>query len=266
MADGDGLFLRVLDPGKRVYWVYRYRLNGKDRETSVGSYPAMTLAQARIKHAELRALVLKGIDPVGERRKAKAAQAESDAPIVRRCRRRLSRPAGEARRTGQEPETPAAMARRRWPSCPHGSALCRSTRSGRSRCSTRSTRSGRRRPRPRRACAAGSRWCWISPAGRTTPAPTRRLGQAGSRLKLGSPKKLGKIDRKTGERVERGNHAAMPYDDVPAFMAQARRDAGRRGTGASVHHPDRARTSEALRMTWDEVDFDKALWRVPPSG
>ena len=31
--DGDGLFLRVLDPGKRVYWVYRFRLNGLDRET-----------------------------------------------------------------------------------------------------------------------------------------------------------------------------------------------------------------------------------------
>ena len=38
--------------------------------------------------------------------------------------------------------------------------------------------------------------------------------------KLGDPKKLGKIDRKTGERVERGNHAAMPYADVPAFMAR----------------------------------------------
>jgi hypothetical protein len=37
-GDGDGLFLRVLDPGKRVYWTYRYRLNGVDRETSVGAY------------------------------------------------------------------------------------------------------------------------------------------------------------------------------------------------------------------------------------
>ena len=52
--DGDGLFLRVLDPGKRVYWVYRFRLNGMDRETSIGAYPAMSLAEARIKHADLR--------------------------------------------------------------------------------------------------------------------------------------------------------------------------------------------------------------------
>ena len=38
--------------------------------------------------------------------------------------------------------------------------------------------------------------------------------------KLGSAKELGKIDRKTGERVKRGHHEAMPYTDVPAFMAR----------------------------------------------
>ena len=77
--DGGGLFLRTLEPGAKVYWVYRYRLGNRDREASVGSYPAMTLAQARIKHAELRAQVLNGIDPVGERRKAKAPKPKSDA-------------------------------------------------------------------------------------------------------------------------------------------------------------------------------------------
>ena len=77
--DGGGLFLRTLEPGSKVYWVYRYRLGNRDREASVGSYPVTTLAQARIKHAELRAQVLKGIDPVGERRKAKAPKPMSDA-------------------------------------------------------------------------------------------------------------------------------------------------------------------------------------------
>jgi hypothetical protein len=73
--DGGGLFLRVLEPGHKVYWTYRFRLNGSDREMSVGAYPAMSLAEARIKHADLRALVLKGIDPLGDRRKSKAALA-----------------------------------------------------------------------------------------------------------------------------------------------------------------------------------------------
>ena len=41
--------------------------------------------------------------------------------------------------------------------------------------------------------------------------------------KLGDPKKLGKFDRRTGERVKRGNHAAMPYADVPALIGAASR-------------------------------------------
>ena len=78
--DGQGLFFKTLGQG-RAYWTYRYRSGGKERETSLGPYPETTLEQARIKHAELRALVLKGIDPVGDRRNAKAAAAaKADVP------------------------------------------------------------------------------------------------------------------------------------------------------------------------------------------
>jgi hypothetical protein len=31
-GDGQGLFLRVHDPGRRMYWVYRYRVGGAERE------------------------------------------------------------------------------------------------------------------------------------------------------------------------------------------------------------------------------------------
>src|SRR5271167_313193 len=85
-GDGDGLFLRVLDPGRRVYWVYRYRANGRERETSIGSYPAMSLAEARDKHLELRAVVAKKIDPVGDRRAARAMVATpSGKPTFGQC-------------------------------------------------------------------------------------------------------------------------------------------------------------------------------------
>ena len=78
--DGQGLFFKTLGQG-RAYWTYRYRSGGKERETSLGPYPEITLEQARIKHAELRAMVLKGIDPVADRRNARtAAAAKADVP------------------------------------------------------------------------------------------------------------------------------------------------------------------------------------------
>jgi hypothetical protein len=85
--DGGGLFLRVLESSRKVYWTYRYRLNGKDREMSVGAYPAMSLAEARTKHAQLRAQVLSGIDPVGDKRKgnSKTPSAAPGKPTFGQC-------------------------------------------------------------------------------------------------------------------------------------------------------------------------------------
>ena len=67
-SDGDGLFLRVLDPGRRVYWTYRYVIGGKERETSFGAFPESAGAGA---HQARRAAreVLKKIDPLGDRRR-----------------------------------------------------------------------------------------------------------------------------------------------------------------------------------------------------
>jgi integrase len=69
-SDGQGLFFRVLGDAK-AYWVYRFRINGREREMSLGPYPELGLGEARRKHAELRAQVLNRIDPLAERRGAK---------------------------------------------------------------------------------------------------------------------------------------------------------------------------------------------------
>jgi Arm DNA-binding domain len=79
-SDGDGLFLRVLDPGKRAYWTYRYMIGGRERETSLGAFADIKLEQARIKHAELRADVLKKVDPRGDRRTGKGIVVNAGVP------------------------------------------------------------------------------------------------------------------------------------------------------------------------------------------
>jgi hypothetical protein len=66
-ADGQGLFLRVLDPERRI-WTYRFRLAGKETELSLGAYPKISLDEARRLRAVARAEVLKGVDPRAEKR------------------------------------------------------------------------------------------------------------------------------------------------------------------------------------------------------
>jgi integrase len=75
-ADGAGLFLDVRG-GSRA-WVYRYQLDKRERLMSLGSADAITLAEARQAHATARALVLRGIDPLAQRRAVQAASRSED--------------------------------------------------------------------------------------------------------------------------------------------------------------------------------------------
>ena len=69
-ADGGGLYFRVIGEGK-AYFVDRYRVGGRERETSLGPYPELLLAEAREKHAALRkSVVVDRADPLAEKRAA----------------------------------------------------------------------------------------------------------------------------------------------------------------------------------------------------
>lgn len=62
ITDGDNLSLRISPKGKISFQI-RYRINGKQVRYKLGTYPAMTLAQAREECAAQMALVEKNLDP-----------------------------------------------------------------------------------------------------------------------------------------------------------------------------------------------------------
>ena len=53
MRDDRRLYLRV-DPSGCKYWIFRYWENKKERQFSLGSYPDLSLKDARIKRDELQ--------------------------------------------------------------------------------------------------------------------------------------------------------------------------------------------------------------------
>lgn len=80
LNDGKGLYLLVRPDGAK-WWRYDYRrpVTSKRNTLSFGTYPEVSLADARQRQAEARKLLAAGIDP-GEQRKAiKAAGAERAA-------------------------------------------------------------------------------------------------------------------------------------------------------------------------------------------
>lgn len=60
--DGGGLYIEVSNTGKK-HWRYKFRIAGKENVYSIGSYPNVSLRNARIAHQEAKALVEQGINP-----------------------------------------------------------------------------------------------------------------------------------------------------------------------------------------------------------
>ncbi|PJJ96194.1 integrase [Lysobacteraceae bacterium NML03-0222] len=60
--DGGGLYLHVQKTGARA-WRMKYRFAGKEKLLAFGMYPEVSLAEARQRRTEARALLREGIDP-----------------------------------------------------------------------------------------------------------------------------------------------------------------------------------------------------------
>lgn len=77
-SDGNGLQLLVKLDGRKI-WEIRYTINGKAKKTTLGTYPTVTLAKARVMRDEYKSKSFEGIDPIDERKKAKEIIAEKEA-------------------------------------------------------------------------------------------------------------------------------------------------------------------------------------------
>ena len=76
--DGKGLFLQVTPNGGK-WWRLKYRVNGKEKLLSLGTYPDVSLKDARERRDKARKRVAAGIDPSEHRKAKNAARTERAA-------------------------------------------------------------------------------------------------------------------------------------------------------------------------------------------
>ena len=70
LTDGDGLFL-LIKPNGGKYWRFKYRFAGKEKLLAFGTYPEISLTDAREKRLVARKLVANGKDPSRKKREEK---------------------------------------------------------------------------------------------------------------------------------------------------------------------------------------------------
>ena len=64
-------------------------------------------------------------------------------------------------------------------------------------------------------------------------------------------------------KLTRGHHAAMPFEDVPAFIADLRQREAVAGLALEFCILNASRSGEVLGARWSEIDRKARLWTIP---
>ncbi|MBX3498133.1 MAG: tyrosine-type recombinase/integrase [Alphaproteobacteria bacterium] len=74
LADGGGLYA-LINPNGSKLWRLKYRFNGKEKTLAFGAFPELSIADAREKRTEARKLLAAGTDPSAQKKLDKIAAA-----------------------------------------------------------------------------------------------------------------------------------------------------------------------------------------------
>ena len=78
LPDGGGLYF-VAEPFRSSWWRFDYRFGGKQKTLSFGTYPEISLQDARSKREELRRQIAASIDPGQQRKAERIAESGADS-------------------------------------------------------------------------------------------------------------------------------------------------------------------------------------------
>lgn len=249
-ADGDGLYL-VVDEGGGKRWVYLFRLAGRRREMGLGALRTVSLAQARDLAGKARALAAQGLDPV----EARQAALPPPEPVPRAAPTFAA--IADAFMDDRAGEWRNAKHRQQWRN-------------------TLTTYAANLWAMPVSDIGTPEVLAALRPIWREKPETASRVRGRIERI-LDAAKVEGHREGENPARwrghlehtlpkaakLSRGHHAALPYRDVPAFVAALRARVADSARALEIIILTAARSGEVRGMRASEVDLDAAVWTVP---
>jgi integrase len=265
-CDGDGLYLQVTaskdGKGLNRSWIFKYPMGGRMREMGLGPLHRVGLAQARKTVAKFRETIGDGADPIEARRELNAAKAIKAAKTVsfwEAAEGYLRSDKSEAWANRQHAaewrrslEVYAKPILGSLPVAAIDTALVLKVLEqevidddGRVRTlwTLRRQTADRLRGRLEKILDAAK-------------LRGLRTGENPARWRGHLEHSLTKVTATT-------NHRALPFADLPAFMAALRSYANVEARALEFLILTAARTGEVLLAKWEEVDRSKRLWIVP---
>ena len=252
-CDGGGLYLQV-SPTASKSWIFRYARHGRSHEMGLGSERDVSLAEARTKASDARRQLVGGTDPLAARQGHRAQEKLQKAGTISfaECARKYI----ASHRAGWRNEKHAEQ----WQN-------------------TLDTYAGP---------VIGE----LAVKDVDTALVLRVLEQIWSKKPETASRVRGRIERildyarvrgyRSGEnparwrghldkilpsalnRKTREHHAALPYDELPAFMKDLRGQGGNAARALELLILTTARTGEVIGCEREkEIDLKKAVWTIP---
>jgi integrase len=254
-ADGAGLYLQISEAGTKS-WIYRFTLNGRSREMGLGSLNAFGLAQARERAQAARQLLADGLDPIEVKRATLQARATDASKSI----------------TFEAAATSYIRSHRAgWRNSKHAAQWT-------------STLETYVHPLLGRLNVAdidtGLVMRILEPLWTAKPeTATRVRGRIESVLNWATTRGYrngdnparwrGHLDNLLPARIKVRkvkHHAALPYGEIGAFMAQLKHDQGVAAGALQFAILTAGRTGEVIGAKWAEIDLDDgAVWVIPAS-
>jgi integrase len=241
-ADGAGLYL-VVNKGGSKQWVFLFRFGGRPREMGLGGASAVTLADARKLADGCRAKVAMGVNPI------EARQSELFVPTFGEC----------------VDEFLASMSSQ-WRNQKHRAQWTM----------TMTEYTAAIRPMPVNTIGTIDVLQVLKPIWQKIPETASRLrGRIERVLDAARAKGLrsgenparwrGHLDNllPARQKLTKGHLAAMPYKEVPAFVASLRGCDDIAALALEFAILTAARSGEVLGANWSEIDSVVRIWIVP---
>jgi integrase len=241
-SDGGNLYLIVSPSGSRK-WVLRFTWRGKAKEMGLGSAAVVSLADAREKAAVARRKLAQGVNPIDDRKRSGGIPTFGEMVIS----------VHEALSAGFRNEKHKAQ----WKS-------------------TLATYAALIRSKPVDTITTDDILAVLKPIWTLKPETASRVrGRIEKVLDAAKAKGFrhgenparwrGHLDHLLPKpsKLERGHHAAMPYEDVATFIGELRKHPTTATFALEFCILTAARSGEVLGARWSEMDLAKRLWTVP---
>ncbi|MBN9454292.1 MAG: integrase arm-type DNA-binding domain-containing protein [Bosea sp.] len=246
--DGEGLYLTINAAGAKS-WLFLFRWQGKLKELGLGGVSTVSLADARDKAAEARKQVKAGINPIEAKREA-ASQTEPEAvPTFGKFADDLVEDIKVGFRNAKHQAQWSTTLKT------HGASLrpIPIDKVGTEQVlgvlkpiwTMKQETASRLRGRIERVLDAAK-----AKGHRTGENPARWRGHLDHLL----PRK---------QKLQRGHHPAMPYADVPDFIAELRKRDATAAKAMEFLILCASRSGEVIGAEWTEIDLKAKVWTVP---